>query len=269
MTMDFSGYYDNIDHAKAIEVISQYEHDGFAMDLVKQAFDSYSVDVSYMSDEEYEDLLKSKFSTVDYRREAHKEDELTGEKYLHRSLSVGDQTSQITAILFPTEIDKLVTIVLGQKRYARYMDDLYIIAQTKEELIEIRSRILEAARRLKLFINPKKTKIQRLDKTFTFLQFKYYLGANGHVVVRINPKTVTRMRQKLKKVHNVIVARKTTLDKIESLFRSWIGNYGRFMSRLQFIHMESLYQELFGHGLDDWIKGHFKGIYENPAKAAA
>ena len=72
MTMDFSGYYDNIDHAKAIEVISQYEHDGFAMDLVKQAFDSYSVDVSYMSDEEYEDLLKSKFSTVDYRREAHK-----------------------------------------------------------------------------------------------------------------------------------------------------------------------------------------------------
>lgn len=113
MTMDFSGYYDNIDHAEAIRAIGEYEHDEFAMRLVRQAFDSYNVDVSYMTDEEYEEAKVSKFSTVDYRLEHHPEAELTGEKYLYKSLSVGDQTSQITAILFPTEIDKLVTIVLG------------------------------------------------------------------------------------------------------------------------------------------------------------
>ena len=233
MTMDFSGYYDNIDHAEAIRIIGEYEHDEFAMRLVRQAFDSYNVDVSYMADEEYEEAKVSKFSTVDYRLEHHPEAELTGEKYLYKSLSVGDQTSQITAILFPTEIDKLVTIVLGQKYYARYMDDLYVIARTKEELIKVRKRIEETARKLKLFINPKKTKIQRLSMTFKFLQFKYYLAENGHVVVRINPKTVTRMRQKLKKMYILFDNGEVSMDKIKSLFRSWIGSYGKYMSKKQ------------------------------------
>lgn len=66
-----------------------------------------------MTDEEYEEAKVSKFSTVDYRLEHHHEAEFIGRKYLYKSLSVGDQTSQITAILFPTEIDKLATIVLG------------------------------------------------------------------------------------------------------------------------------------------------------------
>jgi len=35
MTMDFSGYYDNIDHAEAIRIIGEYEHDEFAMRLVR------------------------------------------------------------------------------------------------------------------------------------------------------------------------------------------------------------------------------------------
>ena len=258
MTMDFSGYYDNIDHAEAIRIIGEYEHDEFAMRLVRQAFDSYNVDVSYMTDEEYEEAKVSKFSTVDYRLEHHPEAELTGEKYLYKSLSVGDQTSQITAILLPTEIDKLVTIVLGQKYYARYMDDLYVIARTKEELIKARESIEETARKLKLFINPKKTKILRLDRTFKFLQFKYYLASNGHVVVRINPKTVTRMKRKLKKLSVLFKNDKVPMDKIESLFRSWIRNYGRYMSQLQLTHTITLYRNLFGNGLNEWLKGHFE-----------
>jgi len=56
------------------------------------------------------------------------------------------------------------------------MDDLYVIASTEEELFEIQKRICETAKELKLFINRKKTKVQRLDKTFKFLQFKYYLN---------------------------------------------------------------------------------------------
>lgn len=254
MTMDFSGYYDNIDHKEAIRQIGRFEHDEFAMRLVKQAFDSYNVDVSYMSSEEYEIAKSAKFSTVKYRAERHTENELTGKKFLYKSLSVGDQTSQITAILFPTDIDKLVTIVLGHRLYARYMDDLYVIARTREELLMVRKQIEEAAKRLKLFINTKKTKIQRLDKTFTFLQFKYYLRENGHVVVRTNPKTVTRMRQKIKKIYPLFKNGEAAIKKIESLLRSWIMNYERYMSRLQITNIISLYRNLFGNGLDEFFK---------------
>lgn len=256
MSMDFSGYYDNIDHESATHEICYYEYDEFAIILVQQALDSYNVDVSYMTDDEYETAINEKFSVVDYRCENHNADELTGEKYLYKSLSVGDQTSQIIAVLFPTKIDKLVTVVLGQKFYARYMDDLYVIAGTEEELFEIQKRICETAKELKLFINHKKTKVQRLDKTFKFLQFKYYLNQNGHVVVRINPKTVTRMRRKLKKLHELVINNEIPLAKVESLFCSWLGCYWKVMSRLQATHLIELYRCLFGDGLNEWLKNH-------------
>lgn len=69
MTMDFSGYYDNIDHECAKEMIRSFEPDEFAVRLTEQAFDSYSIDVSYMTNEEYEKAKGEKFSMVEYRKE--------------------------------------------------------------------------------------------------------------------------------------------------------------------------------------------------------
>lgn len=247
LTMDFSGYYDNIDHEKAMEMIYKYEPDEAAQRLVKQAYDSYAVDVSYMDDAEFEKAKHERFSTVEYRDGNH---EKRGEKFLHKSLSVGDQTSQITAVAFATPIDTLIKTVNGVKYYARYMDDIYVIARTKEELIDLKDQICEKAKELKLFINPKKTKISKIDRPFTFLQFKYHLESNGHVVIRINPKTVTRMRRKLKKLYHL----GTRQEKVESLFQSWIGNFHIYMSNKQIINMMTLYKDLFGGGLDQWMK---------------
>ena len=253
MLMDFSGYYDNMDHGTAMQMIRKYEPDPFARKLVKQAYDSYRIDVSYMSDEEYRSIQNKKFSVVEYRKANCPK---SGKRYLNRSMSVGDQTSQITAIAYATPIDKLVTIVNAQHYYARYMDDSYIIAETKEELLELRSQIEEMAKRLHLFLNPKKVHICRLDHTFTFLKFKYYLTAQGHVVVRINPKTVTRMRRKLKRLAVRVRDGKTRQEKVDEMFRSWIANYKKYMSKKQITNMVNLYRALFGGGLDQWMKAH-------------
>ena len=253
MTMDFSGYYDNIDHRKAMEMIMQYEDDSVARRLTWQAFDSYKVDVSYLFDEEYTTAEISRFSTVEYRKEHHSQDDLCGKKYLHKSLSVGDQTSQITAIAFPTPIDNLVKIINGCHYYARYMDDFYVIAKTVDELKDLQQQIYNKAKELKLFINQKKTIITKLSRTFTFLQFKYYLTYSGHVVVRINPKTVTRMRRKLKKLAALMKDGQVRMTKIEGLFRSWIANYSKYMSKMQVRNMIGLYRELYGDGLDAWL----------------
>lgn len=251
--MDFSGFYDNIDHAIAMAMMHKYVPDEFALKLVKQAYDSYDIDVSFMSDGEYEIAKNSKFNLVEYRTNGHGE-EKRGLKYLYKSMSVGDQTSQITAIAFPTGIDKRITIVDGQKYYARYMDDSYIICRDKADLKRIGRIFDETAKRYKLFINPRKTQIFRLDRTFKFMQFRYYLAANGHVVVRISKKTVTRMRRKLKKLAKRVQNGKTSLAKVEELFRSWIGNYGKIMSKRQTINIVTLYRSLFGGGLDEWMK---------------
>ena len=88
--MDFSGFYDNIDHAIAMAMMRKYVPDEFALKLVKQAYDSYDIDVSFMSDGEYEIAKNSKFNLVEYRANGHGE-EKRGLKYLYKSMSVGDQ----------------------------------------------------------------------------------------------------------------------------------------------------------------------------------
>lgn len=251
MCMDFSGYYDNIDHGVAMQMIRKYVPDPFAQLLTQQAYDSFRVDVSELSDEEYEKARREKFSMVEYRKKPHPE---TGQKFLYKSLSVGDQTSQITAIAFPTPIDKLVKTVCRVKYYARYMDDLYVIVRTREELAEIQQRIEKLAKRMKLFINPRKTKICKLSQTFTFMQNKYFLADNGHVVVRINPDTVTRMRHRLKKLAGRVRAGLTREVKVTEMFRSWIANYGPQLSKRQRAGLVRLYQNLFGGGLNPWLK---------------
>ena len=250
MIMDFSGYYDNIDHGVATQMIRKYEPDEFARRLTQQAYDSYRVDVSDLTMEEYERVKNGKFSMVEYRQRDHWKG---GLRYLYKSLSVGDQTSQITAIAFPTPIDKLVTVVSGNGFYARYMDDIYVIARTREELNAIRLRIEHMAERLKLIINPRKTKICKLSDTFTFMQYKYYLRENGHVVVRINPKAVTRMRRRLKCMKGKVEAGEIRHSKVAEMFRSWIANYGKMMSWKQRTQMIGLFRELFGEELDEWM----------------
>ena len=124
----------------------------------------------------------------------------------------------------------------------------------KEELRKIRARIENKAGDLRIIINPRKTKICPLSRAFTYLQYKYYLTAGGHVVIRINPKTVTRMRRKLKRFRRRIDNGTARTEKAEEMFRSWIANYRRYMSKKQCAGIISLYEELFNGGLNEWMK---------------
>jgi hypothetical protein len=253
MILDFSGYYDNIDHDVAMWLIEKYEHDPFALKLTKQAIDSYAVDVSFLSEGQYRQVKKEKFSMVEYRRAGHDSCH-EGFRFLRRSLSVGDQTSQITAIAFATPIDQLVKTVCGFRYYGRYMDDFYVIARTKDELLRLLKKIQHVSRGMKMFLNSRKIRIQKLGRTFTFMQYKYYLRENGHVVVRMNPKTVTRMRRRLFRLHFRVKNGLTRHLKVEEMFRGWIANYYRMLSNKQRTRLIELYRSLFGGGLDQWMK---------------
>lgn len=57
------------------------------------------------------------------------------------------------------------------------------------------------------------------------------------------------MRRKLKKLAN----KNKSLEKIEQLFKAWIGNYYRYMSKKQKKNIIKLYRKLYGGGLDLWL----------------
>ena len=245
--VDISKFYDNIQHEKIRELVYPKISEE-ARTLMDEVLRTFRIDVSYMTDEEYEGSMERKFNSVQYYETIPKELR-TGEKFLGKSVNIGDQVSQDIGVYFPTRIDNYVKIVRSQKWYGRYMDDIYVICRDREELLDILKGISERASELGLFINERKTRICRLSETFRYLQIKYRLSETGKVIRRINPKSVTRERRRIKAYRHLMDRGEMKYEDIEQAVRSWMGEYAKLMSRKQIKHMKSLYRELFGKEL--------------------
>lgn len=248
---DFSGYYANILHEKCMEILmkkvssisNSEEEKQLTESLISLIFQSFEMDVSYMTDKEIDELYCSK---VDSRmNESVPAELLTGTKMLKKGVDIGNQLSQDIGIVYPYRIDNYVKIVRGCKYYGRYTDDGYIIHQDKEFLKDVLSGIKQNAQEYGIIINENKTQISKLSSGFRFLQISYRLTDTGKVVKRINPKNVTRERRKLKAYKRKLDAKELDYETIENSFKSWMGSNWRVMSRIQIRNMSRLYFELF------------------------
>ena len=242
--VDISKYYDNIQHdrIRAMVIPKLSETAGWLLDEILKTFE---IDVSYMTDAEYAKCMETKFNSVQYYMTVQDEQK-TGEKYMKKSVDIGDQVSQDIGIFFPTPIDNYVKIVRGQKWYGRYMDDMYLICRDREELKDIIRGIILEAKALGMFVNEQKTHIAKLGDTYRFLQIKYSLTAEGRVIRKISPKAVTRERRRIKTYKRMTENGRMSPQDAEDAVKSWMGDYARLMSRKQIEHMKTLYRELFG-----------------------
>lgn len=241
---DFSKFYDNIIHEIAKrELLRLFDDDEFVDWLLTLIFDGFKVDVSYMSDEEYSTCMDDMFNKLEYR--LIPKSELTGEKFMEKSVNIGDQLSQVIGIYYPYRIDNYVKYVRSQKYYGRYMDDWYIMSPSKEELLDLLEHIREIAAELGIFINDKKTRIVKINSTYKYLQIKYTLTDSGKIIKRINPKRVTVMRRKIKKLAVKVQNGEIPYDRVENMYRGWMGSYYKLLSKQQRENLITLYEELF------------------------
>ena len=169
----------------------------------------------------------------------------TGKYFWPKSLNIGDQGSQSLSTFYPSRIDNFIKIVCGVRYYGRYMDDSFIFAETKEELLELLGKIKEIANTLGIFIHPAKTHISKLSAKFRFLQMQYCLTESGRVMVKINPKRTAAMRRKLKKLKKKVDNGVVPYKDVENMFRAWYGNFHKYMSKLQKENLITLFDELF------------------------
>ena len=240
--VDLSKFYDNIQHDKVKEMICpKIPEDTWW--LLDEVLSSMEIDVSYLTDSEYEVCLDEKFDSLAYYE---KEYDRPGKKMMKKSCNIGDQVSQDIGVFFPHRIDNYCKIVRGLKHYGRYMDDMYFIVESKEEARSIIDGIRKEAANLGLFMNEKKTHIVKMSDTFKFLQIKYYVTSTGKVVKRINPKAVTRQRRRLKAYKRILDNGEIPLEDIELSYKSWMGDYTKLMSKKQIANMKQLYKDLFG-----------------------
>lgn len=245
---DFSKFYDNIIHEIAKrELLKLFDDDEFIDWLLTLIFDGFKIDVSYMSDEEYAHCLETSFNKLEYRKIP--KSQLTGEKWMEKSVNIGDQLSQIIGVYYPYPIDNYVKYVRSQKFYGRYMDDWYIMNPSKEELLDLLANIRVIAQGLGIHINDKKTRIVKISSTYKYLQVKYSLTKEGKVIKRINPKRITAMRRKLKKLAVKVQTGERTYENVENVFRGWMGSSYKLMSKEQRQNMIQLFEDLFGKSI--------------------
>ena len=245
--IDYSKYYDNIRHDKVREMMRPII-DEFSFEVFSRILDTFRVDVSYMSDEEYAGCMERKYSSIEYYEKIPKEMR-TGEKFMAKSLNIGNQISQSIGIFYPTAIDNYITNVRGFSMYHRYMDDMVLIHRDRDYIIQTINEIREESKKLGLFINDRKTHIVRMSDTFVFLQRKYFVTDTGKVVIRITPKAITRERRKLKAYKRILDKGIVTYPEIEQAAKSWMGENVKHMSKRQVSNIKELYQELFGKEL--------------------
>lgn len=237
LLIDFSKYYDNIRHDKLMEIFSKYVEDEVALRLLECIIDRAKVDVSYMTDEEYSQCMDKVFNSLEYFQVDKKL--MTGEKFMRKHLNIGDQVAQDAGIAYPIPIDNYVKIVKGMKFYGRYMDDSYVIHKDKAVLEEVLQGIIQVADSLGITVNTRKTRICKLSSMWRFLQTQYSLTETGRIIQKINPKRLTTMRRKMKKL-----APKMTLKEFTDWYQAWFENYYRVMSKLQRENMNTLFEQL-------------------------
>ena len=147
--------------------------------------------------------------------------------------------AQTAGIAYPIRIDNYVKIVRGVKPYGRYMDDSYAIHESKEFLQELLEDVIKIANELGITVNTRKTRICKLSEHWRYLQVQYSLTDTGRVIQKINPKRLTAMRRKMKKV-----APKLTEKELTDFYKSWFDNHYKLMSKRQRSNMNMLFNQL-------------------------
>ena len=180
-----------------------------------------------------------------------------------KGVDIGSQPSQNIGISYPSKIDNYIKIVRGCKYYGRYTDDSYIIHEDKEFLKDMLNKIKIISSKLGLIVNDRKTRIVKLSQQFKVLQIKYSLTETGRIIKKINSKSITRERRKLKAYKRLLDKKRITMDDIENIFKSWMSSNYKIMSKMQISNMYQLYYDLFGrrvkwknHSKLHWLMEH-------------
>lgn len=238
--IDFSKFYDNIPHSKTKEMFKELL-DEESKQLFADTIDTFNIDITQYPDINPED----RFDTIAFHQLKPTDGAELPTRYLNKGIDIGDQISQSIGIFYPYKIDNYATIVQGHKWYGRYMDDIYIIHRDKEYLEETLQGIRQIAEEYGLFVNDKKTRFYKLSETYKYLQVKYFLTDKGKVVKRINPQSVIRERKRLKAYKRLLDKGILTLNNIQQIYKSWICQYCKIMSKQQISNIQSLYETLF------------------------
>jgi len=215
--MDLEKYFDTINHSKLIEILSKTIKDGRVISLIHKYLRA-GVVIGGTFEETIEGVMQ------------------------------GGPLSPLLGNVMLNELDKVLAV--RGHRFARYADDLMIYCKSKRSAMRIMDNTVSfVEKKLFLKVNREKTKVDLVWK-LKFLGFAFY-KTKGEVRVRIHPKSIIKMRTKVK----VLTGRSYGLSNEErpmKLRRYIIG----WINYFKIADIKSLLKSV-----DQWMRRRIRMIY--------
>ena len=159
-------------------------------------------------------------------------------------IPIGNQSSQVFALLYLNKLDHLMKEGFRFRYYGRYMDDFYIIHESKDTLRAAWKAISEHLAERGLELNDK-TQIFPLRNGLDFLGFHSYLTDTGKVVRKLRRASRERMKRKLRKYKVMYESGAITKEKITESYQSWRSHASHGDCHALIQKYDQLYNEIF------------------------
>lgn len=137
-----------------------------------------------------------------------------------KGIPLGNQINQGFALLYLDGMDKLIKNELGIEFYGRYMDDFYLIHQSKSYLKYCLEVITEFLKTLDLTLNGK-TQIFPLRNGVSYLGFHTYITYNGKVIRKLKNQNKRNAQKKFLKMAKLVANNQLSIEKFNASYSAW------------------------------------------------
>lgn len=159
-------------------------------------------------------------------------------------IPLGNQVSQVFALLYLSGLDHFITGELGIKYYGRYMDDFYLIVESKEYARWCLDSIYEFVNTLGLELNSK-TQIIPFKNGIKFCGFHTYVTKDGNVIRKLKNENKRVAKKKFKKMVNLVNCGKLSKDKFYESYDAWKNHISHGNCVKLGYEMDKYVEELF------------------------
>lgn len=139
---------------------------------------------------------------------------------LGKGIPLGNQINQGFALLYLDGMDKLIKYELGIEYYGRYMDDFYLIHQSKAYLKYCLETITAYLETLELTLNGK-TQIFPFKNGVSYLGFHTYISGDGETVRRLKNQNKRNAQKRFVRMAKLVTAGRLSREKFEKSYGAW------------------------------------------------
>ena len=161
-----------------------------------------------------------------------------------KGLPLGNQISQVFALLYLSGLDHFITEKLGVEYYGRYMDDFYLIVKSKEYAKFCLNNIYDYVHNLKLELNGK-TQIIPFKNGIRFCGFHTYITKEGKPIRKLTNENKRAAKKKFRKMVRLVGKGKLTEEKFYESYNAWKNHISHGNCFKLSCEMDKYIEELF------------------------